>query len=226
MAINWTALSAIGIFLAAIVALFRELLVRLWWRPVLTATILPWGNPHSHLTAHYTTDAAGQAHQGAVYYFRLWVENKGNVRAEQVQVFVAKLLRKNAASQFHEVESFLPMSLRWSHSGSATSKIFTSLNPKMSTHCDIGFIEDPPFRAKTGNTLPDAKPRKTLLSLQLEVQPATKSHLLIPGDYRLELLIGAAMIFPCDTGHQVKDLIMIQDEVINEKTTQNPQSGI
>ena len=30
------------------------------------------------------------------------------------------------------------------------------------------------------------------------------------------------MIFPRDTGHRVKDHIMIRDEVIDEKATQEP----
>jgi hypothetical protein len=36
------------------------------------------------------------------------------------------------------------------------------------------------------------------------------------------------LIIPRDTGHRVKDhiMIMIQNEVLDEKTTENPQSGI
>jgi hypothetical protein len=132
------------------------------------------------------------------YYLRLWIENAGNVRAEAVQVFVKSLARKQANSQFSEDRDFLPMNLRWSHSPSPL--IFTSINPGMGRHCDFGHIVDPAFDSEF---LPSKqffakKPDegKTVVSLDVEFEPATYSHLIPPGEYRITLMIGGANFKP------------------------------
>lgn len=195
---------AIAAFLAVIVALFKEEIVRLWRRPRLTATVrlaapdchkteLAWRNPNS-----------GQIlARGECYYFRVWVENKGKQRAEQVQVFVAKLLRKHADGKFREEKAFLPMNLRWSHSQDPLNpEIFAAgLAPGMGRHCDLGHIKEPKFRTQIsgmipGETLHNVAEDKTILALALEVLPNTLTHLLAPGAYQLELVLAAANASP------------------------------
>jgi hypothetical protein len=188
----------IATFLAVVVALLKEEIVRLWRRPKLTATIrleapdchkteLTWTNPNS-----------GQVlGRGWCYYFRLWVENKGKQSAERVQVFTGKLMRKHADGIFREEKSFLPMNLVWSHTG----EIFKErISPNMGSHCDLGYVQEPSFRIQTalagGRTLPGVPEDKTVLALELEAKPNTLTDLLPPSVYRLELILAAANASP------------------------------
>ena len=187
-AAGWTA--AIATFLAVIVALLKEELMALWRRPNLAA--------RAHLSppdCHKTEITVTNQQTGTIidrwpcYYLRIWVENTGNVRAEQVQVFVSRLLRKHADGTFKEERQFLPMNLRWSHTG----EVFTSgISPKMGKHCDVGHIIHPGKAATATHTVPAVPSGKAVMGLDLEVAPNTGTHLLGPGTYRLELRLAAS----------------------------------
>ncbi len=178
-------------------ALFKEDLVRLWRCPQLRATVRLQA-PDCHKTeATWRNPNSGQVlARGDCYYFRLWVENKGRLPAERVEVFAAKLLRKHADGVFREEKSFLPMNLRWSH---CTEVFAERISPDMGKHCDLGHIYEPSFRSGLVlfmRTPPGADTSKTLLELDLEVQPNTFSDLLPPGTYRIELVLAAANAAP------------------------------
>lgn len=188
-----TIAGAIGTFLAVIVALFKEEIVKVWRRPKLTGIIrlkapdchkteMVWGNP----SFGQVTDRSN------CYYFRIWVENKGWQRAERVQVFAAKLLRNHADGTFREEKAFLPMNLRWSHS----HEIYADgISHSMGRHCDLGHIMDPK-KFLSGEILSSVSDDKTILALDLEVQPNTLSHLLEPATYQLHLQLAAANAAP------------------------------
>ncbi len=187
----WT--GKIVTFLAVLVALFKEDLRVLWRRPKLVSAI-NLSAPDCHKTElsflHITSQVVEKS---PCYYFRVWIRNNGNLRAEQVQVFAARLLRKHADGNFKEDRQFLPMNLRWSHS----HEIFADgISPKMGKHCDLGYIMHPSKAAKAGNTLPNVPTGKAIMSLDLEVKPNTMSHLLSPGVYQLELRVAAANLTP------------------------------
>jgi hypothetical protein len=113
----WT--GSIATVLAVVVALFKEQLVRIWHRPKLQIRV-SLSNPDCHktqMTFYDRTNGAAMI-SADCYYFRLWVENVGNQRAEKVQVFISRLFRRHADNSFVEDKSFLPMNLRWSNSGS------------------------------------------------------------------------------------------------------------
>jgi hypothetical protein len=192
---------AVGTFLAVIVALYREEITSTWRRPKVQARI-KLSAPDCHLTRLMKFDpSSGTALvKSPCYYLRLWIENSGNVRADQVQVFVAKLEREQADNQFREDHDFLPMNLRWSHAGVGRPVIFTSINPGMGRHCDLGHIVDPAYESEflpSKEFFPN-KPEKgqTVVSLDLEFEPATYSHLIPPGVYRITLSIGGANFKP------------------------------
>ena len=194
----WT--GSIATLLAVLVALFKEQLVRLWRRPKIEAKIR-LSAPDCHKTQMTLLDKSTGAVLGSAdcYYFRLWVENTGNQRAEKVQVFLSKLLRRHADGSFVEDKSFLPMNLRWSHSQLSPlgPEIFTEgISPKMGKHCDLGHIIDPSKRVAFGIDLPNVGASKTILELDLEVAPNTLTHLVPPGVYRLEMQLAAANAEP------------------------------
>jgi hypothetical protein len=154
--VNWC--TAILTLLAILVALFKEELTLLWRRPRLKATI-SLTPPHCTKTPYFVNDPeSSQQKSVECYFFRLWVENIGNNRANNVQVYAAQLFKKHADGRFKEVEGFLPMNLRWANNlNPSDPAVFEDLNPKMGYHCDLAHIIDPQHADLVGNRLPNTK---------------------------------------------------------------------
>jgi hypothetical protein len=191
----WT--GSIATLLAVIVALFKEELTRCWRRPALEARI-KLSAPDCHKT-EMTLVNKGRGvilDKADCYYFRLWIENTGNQRAEKVQVFVSRLLRCHADGSFVEDKSFLPMNLRWSHAQLSPEIFAEGISPQMGRHCDLGHILDPSNRGVFGIHLPSIAAGKTIFEFDLEFAPNTLSHLVPPGVYRIELKLAAANVKP------------------------------
>lgn len=176
-------------FLAILVALFKEELQRFFRRPVLDVSVkIQPPDCHISWTTYHDPKTETVLAGGHCYYLRLWVHNKGNLTATNVQVFAAKLLRETVSKKLIEVGNFLPMNLKWAH----TKEIFRGrIAPKMGRHCDLGHIADPRLKHIHKETRPDVPDDKTVLFLDLEVSPNTLIHLLQPGNYDLELIIAA-----------------------------------
>lgn len=187
---------ALATFLAVLVALFKEDLVQLWRRPKLTLSIT-LAPPDCHKTQ--LTFVGIAAPPIDCYYLRIWVKNEGKTRAEAVQVFAAGLAKKAADGSFRRVESFLPMNLKWSHAQVQTSgpEIFAEgISPGMGKHCDLGRIAHPNSKVVLGENLPGVPEENAILILELEIQPNTRSHLVPPGTYLLELRVAGANCSP------------------------------
>jgi len=195
---QWVAAGAT--LLAVLVALFKQEILSWWRRPVLDVSVL-LEPPHCHATIlqYKVQRTAPTFVQAQCYYFRLWVGNRGRTRADRVQVFAAKLHRCVADGSFKEDKRFLPLNLRWAHSQTLPGgpEIYAEgISPQMGKHCDLGHITDPKFRAEIGEDLEGLTSTSAILALDLEVAPNTRSHLLAPGTYRLELRVAAANSAP------------------------------
>jgi hypothetical protein len=190
----WAAASAT--FLAALVALLKEDLVSLWRRPRLDVRIR-LAPPDCHKTEFTLGSARTGEFLGAwpCYYLRVWVENLGNIRAKYVEVFARRLLRKHADDRFKEEPQFLPINLKWSHTGEV---ILPGISSEMGRFCDIGHVVHPDATAKVGHAISGTAPGVTVFCLDLQVAPNTKTHLLSPGIYRLEIRVAAANSRPVD----------------------------
>jgi len=132
------------------------------------------------------------------YHLRFRVTNKGNQKAESVEVFASKLLRRQVDDTFKEVDTFLPMNLVWAD---YRKVFFPAISPNMYRHCDLAHIIDPQKRA--GFTAEDKKwpkipPEQTVLSFDTAVKPHTLSHLLPFGKYRLVIIVAAANAKPVE----------------------------
>lgn len=188
---------AAATFAAVLVALFRDEALRFWRRPRLSVSA-KLGPPDCHkTTATYRTPTGIES--ADCYYLRLWVENIGKTRAERVQVFAAQLTKRHADGTFRKVDDFLPMNLRWAHGqhGVAGPEIFAEgISPLMGKHCDFGHVIDPAAQAAIGEDLPDVAPGRAILALDVEFPPNTRSHLIPPGTYRLDLKVAAANSTP------------------------------
>ena len=127
------------------------------------------------------------------HYLRLWVQNKGNTRAERVQVFAAALSKRGADGSFNRVDGFFPMNLRWSYAPPDAPEIYADgISPDMGKHCDLGNVLHPATRVELGETRKDVPVEKAALVLALEVTPSTRSNIIPPGVYHLVLRIAAA----------------------------------
>jgi len=193
----WT--GSIATLFAVLVALFKEEIVRIWRHPKLELRIT-LAAPDCHKTEIRSVDSTGATLERAdCYYFCLWVQNRGNERAEKVQVFLSKLYRQHADGAFVEDRTFLPMNLRWSHSQSSplNPEVFAEgISPKMGKHCDLGHIIDPTKQPSFGVSRPNVDAGKTILILDVEVPLSLNTHLLPPAVYRIEIKLAAANADP------------------------------
>lgn len=134
----------------------------------------------------------------AYYYFRLFVENTGRKRAENVQLFMWKIQKKdNKTGSYLPVPLFLPTSLVWTH---INKGIIDGILPKTGRHCDLGCIQDgrPLLQDTTGGIIgvdktSDYKDCKFILKLDVE---NTGYEILEPGDYIFEIEIAASNCKP------------------------------
>ena len=201
---QWVA--ALVMFLVALVALFKEEIMKRWRRPILDLS-LRVTPPDCYKTElrnfrpgpgeNVQIPGFDKWHVANCYYFRFWVDNHGKTRAARVQVFATKLHRQVADGKFVEDKHFLPLNLRWSHSEDHPEVFAEGISPHMGKHCDLGRIIDPEKRADFADIEGFAK-EKCLFELAVEFPSATRSHLLQPGVYRLGLKIAAGNVAPID----------------------------
>ena len=196
---------------AVIVALFKNELIRIWRKPKLKARI-KLSPPDSIRVKKEITVRAGAISstiRNDGYYFRLWVENVGNQRAEKVQVFMSKLFRRHEDGSFKEEKEFLPVNLRWStgpvmpvygaNGATLLPEIFADgISPKMGKHCDFGSIKPlVKSHVRVGAIEQDenvSSPDK--FEFNVEFPPINKTNQVDPGVYRIELKLAAANTEP------------------------------
>jgi hypothetical protein len=185
-------------FAAVLVALFKDEVFRRLRRPKLTVRIKPTP-PDCLLSPGSTRDPKGNVTwAGNTYWLRLWIENAGNRRAEQVQVFVAELQKRDASKKFVVVSDFAPMNLRWSNARDwHNPEIFApGISHQMGKHCDLCSISDPsPLNPRPGDAMKGYE-GQCVGTLQLEVYPTNDRHRLTPGEYIVKLIVGAANADP------------------------------
>jgi hypothetical protein len=187
---------AVATSAAVFVALFKDEFLKHRRRPKLTVRIDP-EPPDCILVpkSKFVDDTGKTLSQGNVYWLRLWIENTGISRAEQVQVFAAKLRKKDVNGRFAPVQDFLPMNLRWSNPRDPNNpEIFApGLSRHFGKHCDLCSISDPSDQTAPGQE------GKCIGRLQVEAHPSDNRNRLLPAKYVLEIRVGAANADPVTT---------------------------
>ncbi len=194
---QWISITAT--FMVAVIALLKEEIIRTFRHSDLRIAIRPNSSDCHKTTIYFNYE--NRPRSSGIYYFRLWVENVGSLRAEKVQVFIAKLEKKRLDNTFEEVRSFLPMNLRWSQSGGTDKpEVFADgISSRMGKHCDIAHIVSPFWKSVLGESLPSEEENATAVcALEVEVPTNTRTHLLAPGTYRLALRIAASNTKPIE----------------------------
>ncbi len=129
------------------------------------------------------------------YYFRIKVKNRGNMTAENVEVF-ADQLQKFDDNVYRKVDSFLPMNLKWSH----THETFVDkISRDMYRHCDFFHIHE--IRKDLISLykqhlkleyLDKMNEGVGIISFDLIAQSFNKGHLIDPGKYRIRLSVAGS----------------------------------
>jgi hypothetical protein len=190
----WVPFVAAGATLiAALVALFKEDVVKLWRRPKLSIRML-LESPDCVLMPVTVVTGTTVVWEGYCYFLRLWVENKGNF-AERVQVYVKSVSYQMGDGRSKIVEEFIPMNLRWADSPDPSRPIiFESINPSMGRYCDFATVSDP---ANTTERIRQGmETGESTFSLQTQVTPNTQGNRLRPNNYIIELLVAASNAKP------------------------------
>jgi hypothetical protein len=91
--------------LAIAVALFKESIIRMLRHPKLKARL-----EARHPDCVKTPTSHNEEWHGFRYFLRLWIENVGNVRAEEVEVFLSRAWVEQKGA-FKELPEFTPMNL-------------------------------------------------------------------------------------------------------------------
>jgi hypothetical protein len=124
--IEW--LSAIGTFLAVIIALFAARIER-WWQ----------GTPKLALKAEQVAVLPPDQEPKAVVY--LCIENRGTGQAGRAEVFAKAVNREEPSGSCERLSDFVPMSLRWTHSEPDHPEVFVTISPEMQRYCILGALK-------------------------------------------------------------------------------------
>jgi len=154
------------------------------WKPKLIVRII-MGQPDCLKTNFYR----GNQVIGDVYFLRLWIENKGNVKAGNAEVYAKELRRKRPDGGWEIFPAFPGMNLRWADS----HETYFPVSPGMGKHCDLGHISNPSIRREVGDERPslELSSDQTSLSFDLRFPPPSRAHIIGPDLYRLDILVAA-----------------------------------
>ncbi len=172
---------AIITFLAVLVALFQEYIKKLWSRAKIKIEITK-APPDCHQIM--LTNQVTGANMGYTYYFRIRIINESSTNsAQNVEGFITNFWEVDK-NEKHAVKSFLPMNLKWSHTG----EIKTTVLPNFYRHLDFGS-----FRRKSNNSV--------FLLLDTIVQPnpvagGVVPNIIEPGNYEFEVVVSGENISP------------------------------
>ena len=202
--------AAAATLIAALVALFKEDVVKLWRRPKLSLRMLlaapdcvqmpvevryrvlipadMYMPPASGTNAVAPIREGEGRWTGNCYYFRLWIANAGHL-AERVQVYVDSIRREMGDGRSELVTDFIPMNLRWADSPDKPI-IFETINPAMGRYCDFGAVSEP--SNPTEPLRNGMRQGESTFNLQTQVAPNTQGNRLKPGKYTIKLLVAAS----------------------------------
>ena len=192
---------AIATSAAVAVALFKDELLRRYRRPRLSVRLKPEPPDCLLVPSAVVFDNRGTIlWSGRIYWLRLWIANVGIGRAEQVQVFASRLFKRGANDRFAPVAEYEPMNLRWANTRDPNNpEIFApGISRRFGKHCDLCSISDPANPTDHQDYV-----GQCVGTLQLEVVPGGDRNRLPPGDYVVEIRVGAANADPVTVHVQI-----------------------
>jgi len=183
-------ITAIGTLVLAAVAVFQESIRSCFYHPTLQISI---GTRAPDCFAVPIRTPGGTFANSV--YLRLWIENTGNATAENAEVYAERLRVRRVDNEWELVGTFPPMNLKWAYFG---NMYFPRIAPRMGKHCDLGHITDPARRAVVDEDAPRLAltDQQTSLAFDLIASPNDRSHIVGPGEYRLDIVVAAGNARP------------------------------
>lgn len=198
---QWWAIIALGA-----VAIFQNWIRSLIWKPKLKISIkleppdshrVPLIDPKTHGFISYS------------YYFRFRIENTKNRSMKNTEVMITDLYKKDSRGEYEKDKSFLPLNLKWSYFHTVN---MSKIQPKVYKHCDFGHIITAQVAKAQHYDLPEAC--QVVFHLDTAFKPTTGTFLLLPGDYRVRIVVAA---------DNIKAKANIYNLVVKDKWTDNEQ---
>lgn len=182
---------AIGTAILAVIALFQDY-IRSWIKTPTLEVTTGSCTPFCKKLLFIAKDDSEKKADG--YALRIKVKNVNplfhtKTRAECVEVFALRLLKKRTDGSFQPIQEFEPRNLLWSNSFYP----FSDISPEMERYCFIGRLINP----KDRHNFPDFdvesyNMNETCLRIDIDIARNTKEHIIPPGTYHIECLIGSA----------------------------------
>jgi hypothetical protein len=109
---------------------------------------------------------------------------------EEIEVMAKELHQKCINGRYTKVLNFLSINLKWAHNNVVT---MPKIQPKLFKHCDFGHIVE--TSSSLGNQYLTAYGLNTnanvIMILDTFIEPNTGSHVLLPGEYRINIVFAA-----------------------------------
>lgn len=135
--------------------------------------------PDCHLTQFYKG-----GFKYFVYYFRFLVKNVGKSQAEDCQVFLEKIFKKDKYEKMIEYKDFTPVNLKWS---GVSNPIERNIYPDKGMYCDLGRIYDKNYKYRSvyKNIIEEEQALNNFFFEFAENRLYSNWDCLIPGSYKI-----------------------------------------
>ena len=128
------------------------------------------------------------------HYVRARIHNVGEAGAEDVEVSIVQVRRRDADHVFRPIPLGTPWNLLWAH---LNSHVLPRLPVGSQRQIDIGHVMDPKKRGSFSEDRDGSDPSMTLFCLALFVKSNTREYLLPPGqEYEIDFQVFAANAKP------------------------------
>jgi hypothetical protein len=188
------AISSIILAIIAFIAIFQDRIRNLITKPKLDIKVDTTSPDCVKTPLKYKKGVKQFDSEG--YYIRIRILNTGNYQANNVEVFMSELQKKQADGSYKKLDTFLPMNLTWTN---INNIYFPAISPEMYKHCDLCHIFNPADRKNIQYEEPDwieGDRKKVVISFSTMVRPLSLSHLAPFGNYRIILIIAASNAKP------------------------------
>lgn len=173
--------------LLGIIGIFQDWIRACFKKPNLKISI-KLEPPDCHKTSLYQAEVDRKICD--TYYFRFRIENDGNYYAENTEAMITEVYKKGD-DKYEKLTNFLPLNLVWSHYGQLT---IPKIQPKLFKHLDFGHIlkSDTAYLQRFGVN----SNASIFFEFDVAVRPNTGSHILLPGDYKIKIVLAGNNLKP------------------------------
>lgn len=138
--------------------------------------------PYSHIT-----QMRGIGVNFPIYYFRFKVVNHGRIQAEQCEVVLERIWKRNSAGKLKEFIGFSPVALKWSSPQMVGNP---TIQPGRELFCNIGCIYQPDYEPESVyRSISEEEKAQRKFFLELSEKYFAQWDCLIPGKYQIEVTV-------------------------------------